>query len=312
MTSTTAYRAISAQLKSGGLVLLDGATGTELERRGAKMDQAAWCAVATRTHPKILRNVHDDYIKAGCDVITANTFASAPWMLKNAALEGESPSLIRQAVEIACDARDEVAAKPVAVAGSLSCMRPVLPGGGSRDPGFEVSETEARAVYSEMAKSLADSGCDLILLEMMGDLDHGPWAVEAAQATGLPVWVGFSVKRAADGRIVSFREHDASFEEVIDSVLATGADAAGVMHSDAEVTGSALSMLKQRWEGPLMAYPESGHFEMPNWRFVDVMTPDQFATKAKPWVDNGVQIVGGCCGLGPAHIRSLRGRLGIA
>ena len=74
-------------------------------------------------------------------------------------------------------------------------------------------------------------------------------------------------------------------------------------------TGPAIEVAKRHWTGPLAAYPESGHFVMPSWQFVDVMAPEDFVTHAMGWLRQGVQVLGGCCGLGPDHIRLLRERL---
>jgi S-methylmethionine-dependent homocysteine/selenocysteine methylase len=121
--------AIAARLAGGGTVLLDGATGTELQRRDVPMDDAAWCALAALTHPDTLRAVHEDYVRLGCDVITTNTFASARHLMARAGREDDTKLGYRRAVEIAREARERAAAgRPVAVAGSISTMRPARKG----------------------------------------------------------------------------------------------------------------------------------------------------------------------------------------
>ena len=85
-------------------VILDGATGTELQRRGAPMDDDAWCAVATATHPDQLRAIHEDYIRAGADIVTANTFASARHLLERAGIGERTAELQRLAVRLAREA----------------------------------------------------------------------------------------------------------------------------------------------------------------------------------------------------------------
>jgi S-methylmethionine-dependent homocysteine/selenocysteine methylase len=77
------------------------------------------------------------------------------------------------------------------------------------------------------------------------------------------------------------------------------------MHTDVDATTVALDMVKQGYDGPLGAYPESGYFQMPHWNFVDVIAPDVLVDRAKGWVGQGVSILGGCCGLGPEHIVAL-------
>lgn len=81
------------------------------------------------------------------------------------------------------------------------------------------------------------------------------------------------------------------------------------MHSDVNVTGAALAAIQAGWDGPTGAYPESGSFSLPTWHFVDISPPDAFAEQAMAWVGQGAQLVGGCCGFGPAHIRALAERL---
>ena len=87
------YEILFARIKAGGVVILDGATGTELERRGASMDTAAWCGVATKENVTLLEQVHLDYIHAGSEVITANTYASSRLMLTAAGL-GDYDSIL--------------------------------------------------------------------------------------------------------------------------------------------------------------------------------------------------------------------------
>ena len=186
------------KIRAGGVIVLDGATGTELQRRGAPMDRAAWCAAATLIHPELLVQLHEDYVRAGADIITANTFASSRRMLGPAGLGDAVAKVNTEAVRLAREARERAAPdRPVAVAGSLSTMRPILPGTGAADPAFEATAEEAKATYGEVAGLLAEAGAELILMEMMCDLEQAGYAMEAAAATGLPVWVGFSVRAAS-------------------------------------------------------------------------------------------------------------------
>ena len=96
--TTSPLEAIVRNLEAGKIIVIDGATGTELERRGAAMHDKAWCAMATLTDPELLRGVHEDYIRAGALVITANTFSTNRSMLKPAGLESHFEELIRRAV----------------------------------------------------------------------------------------------------------------------------------------------------------------------------------------------------------------------
>jgi len=96
---------------------------------------------------------------------------------------------------------------------------------------------------------------------------------------------------------------------LIEPVLAAGGDVAGVMHSEVDITGRALDAVFQHWNGPVSAYPNSGDWTPPNWGFDSVISPDDFVNTAESWVARGVQIVGGCCGIGPDHISLLSERV---
>ena len=77
------------------------------------------------------------------------------------------------------------------------------------------------------------------------------------------------------------------------------------MHSPSNLVGDSAAILRDVFNGPLMAYPDSGYFKMPNWQFDEVIPPDSFRRFATEWVDADIQIIGGCCGLSPAHIAAI-------
>jgi S-methylmethionine-dependent homocysteine/selenocysteine methylase len=297
---------LGQRLARGDVVILDGGTGTELERRGVPMDGQAWSGTACLTHPDVLRDIHEDYIRAGADIIITNTFATARGHLEAAGLGDRVTEVNRRAVELAREARDRSAGRrDVWVAGSLSTMAP------GAEPARRPPVARMSAMLGEQADILAGAGVDLIVLEMMRDVDYAAGAVDAARATGLPVWVGFSCRQAPDGAVRMFSgvRDDLAFADIIAPVMARGGSLLAVMHSEAGDTGPAIEVAKRHWTGPLAAYPESGHFVMPSWQFVNVMSPEDLVTYAMGWLRQGVQVLGGCCGLGPEHIRLLRERL---
>ncbi len=309
---------INQRLTDNSPLLLDGATGTELQNRGVPMNSVAWSGLAVATHPDVVRQVHIDYIQAGAEVIITNTFASGRHMLRAAGVDSQTEEINQQAVRLARQAREEAAeanarvvsaqrrrGASVWIAGSISPMtagdsnaaRPSLP--------------EMQAHFAEQAELLAGAGVDLLLLEMMRDIDYSCAAVEAASATGLPVWVGFSCERAEDGslKLAPTIEQEISIGAGVAAVMAVGGSLAAVMHSNVDISGPALAEVQAVWDGATGVYPESGYFIMPNWQFVDIISPDAFADKAMEWVAQGAKMVGGCCGIGPLHIRAFAERL---
>ncbi|MDE0045028.1 MAG: homocysteine S-methyltransferase family protein [bacterium] len=302
------------KLRSGDTIILDGATGTEIARLGGAMNSAAWCGVANKTHPEIVRKVHEDYIEAGCDVVITNTFATCRHVLAGAGLADETVAINRRAVELAREAVDSVGpSRPVAVAGSMSTTHAWKEGTLQADPAYlPDGETEA-SNFVEMAETLAEAGVDVLVLEMMSDIDGAGRCAEAAVATGLPVWVGISCIDDDDGSLVGLRASKSrqkaelpALEEIIDALMERGGDVYGIMHSTADVTGPALECLASRWQGPVMAYPETLRtFDERTHYPTESLTPDEFARSCLAWLDSGVSIIGGCCGTTIDHIRAL-------
>ena len=300
----TAYARLMERLRGGDVVILDGPTGTELQARGAPMDPGAWCGPATLANDALLVDIHADYIAAGSEIVTANTFAASRLMLEAAGLADRGAEIVARAVAAARKARD-ASGRDVVVAGSLSHMMPIAGGLASPDLARLPSEEAMAAAFGELAGQLRDAGCDLIILEMMYHPVRVPIALEAALATGLPVWFGASARRGADGGVAAYHTYaDLPLESIARFIPPRGVDVAGVMHTAGEVIGEALGVIGRHFDGPLMAYPDSGYFEMPDWRFVDVMAPARYEAFCAEWLAAGARLLGGCCGLGLDHIRA--------
>ena len=299
------YERLLADLRGGDIVILDGATGTEMQRRGAPMDASSWSAPATLGNDKLLRSIHADYIRAGARVVTANTFAASPLLLGAAGLGHRFGEIVERAVSSARAARDACDdPAQVVVAGSLSHMVPVTPGKAVVDRDRVPALDRIGDSLQQLAQALKNSGCELILLEMMYEPERARLALQAALATGLPVWFGLSARRGASGPL-SFHAFDEwPLSRVVDLIPDHGVDVAGVMHTGPEIVAASIEVLRARFKGPLMAYPDSGYFEMPDWRFVDVIAAQRFEAFCVDWLRAGVQLIGGCCGLGVAHIEA--------
>ena len=305
---------LEALLHRGGTVVLDGAMGTELERLGAPMHDAVWCGKALEDYPDLVREVHRSYIEAGADVITTNTYASPRHSLEPGGLGDRVEEWNARAVAFAREARDAIdSPRPVYVAGSVSTF-------GSFN---RLDPTELARGLREQAQILARHGVDLLLLETLGSMRDGVEAgVEAIADLGLPVWVAMSCMQSRDSEevmhgIEESRTHsDADdrkgyepFGPAVAAVMARGASAALMMHSDLNVTRAALDAIAAHYEGPRGAYPNAGHWLRPQWAFVDQVSPEAYAEEASAWVASGARIVGGCCGIGPAHIKAVRERV---
>ena len=300
------YRIIKDKLDNGNIVLLDGGTGSEIERLGVEMNDLAWCAIAHMEQPEIVRQVHENYIKAGADVIIANTFATAPHVLKRLGLQDQIAEINQSAVTVALEARDNCR-RDVCVAASMSSM-PAF------DEFFIPKNDEVREGFIRQAELLAGAGTELIIAEMMREVDVAGMVISAAHATGIPVWTGFSASMNDVGSLTNYEspvrdDETVPFRPMAEDVLKMGCAAAGVMHTSVHDTGPALAELNDLWDGPVFAYAESGHFIPPSWKFEDIISPLGYLDYARQWINQGVRIIGGCCGIGPEHIGVLQENL---
>ena len=296
------YDIIRRKLASGEAIILDGGTGTDIQRRGAPMSGETWCADVNLTHGDIVKEVHLDYMAQGADIVTANTYATSALNFAHIGRVDDVNKIDTVAIAIA---KAAVEGSDVCVAGSMSTMRPMQLGTDRNDLAVEWPDDEARALFAMKAKGLKDGCVDLIMMEMMRDADYAVLACEAALATGLPVWIGIAVEKREDGQLTGFGRPDQLLTDIAPALAALKPDVICIMHSSPEDTGPAIEILKQCWSGPIGAYPESGYFKSPDWVFTEI-TPADLVGAAKAWQQQGVSIFGGCCGIGPSHIAALR------
>jgi len=275
------------------VLVLDGGTGTELRRRGAALDRVTWSGLAALTAFDLLVEIHADFVAAGADVITTNTFGATPFVLAAAGHAHDRGAIVSRSVDAALRARDE-SGRDVTIAGSISCLPPAF------DTARYPNERVERAAYAELADRLAGAGVDVIALEMMQETHHAPLACEAARATGLPFWLGLSCRLGAGGELVGFDFPLVPLASCLDALLPFEPAAVTIMHSPIEAVAPALAALRGAWPGLIGAYPEIGDGTEPAR-----VAPVELARAAREWTEAGATIVGGCCGTTPDHVRAV-------
>ncbi len=275
------------------LLLLDGATGTELNRRGVDTGLPLWSAnaLATDAGVNVLRQVHLDYLNAGADIITTNTFRT-----NRRVLAGKGFSAHELTLRAVATARESVAesGKPALVAGSLSsledCYRPDLV-----PPADECLDE-----HSERIQHLVEGGVDLLLIETMNSIREAVIAAKIATATGLPTWVAFVCDKK--GHILSGE----SLTHAAEMLMPLGVNALGVNCMPAHTITQPLTELRAICgeNFPLMAYGNIGHVDdEQGWINTDSTDPEGYLKHAQSWT---AQIIGACCGSTPEHIRKLK------
>jgi len=175
------------RLASGPPLLLDGATGTELERRGARCEGPLWSARALLDDPAMILRIHRDYVAAGAEILTANTFRTQARTLARGNLGERAAELTQIAIELARSAIGHAGF----VAGSMPTLEDCW------QPGLVPDDVALAREHPEHAANLARAGADLLLIETMNSVREACAAVRAAKATGLPVWVSFACDDAA-------------------------------------------------------------------------------------------------------------------
>ena len=153
---------IQERLDQGKIIIMDGGTGTEMEKRGVPMEEKSWSASSTITQPETLRQIHEDYIRAGADIIITNTFSTSRHVLEGCDLGDKFEEITRTAARVALEARESAADRPVWVAGSLSTTTFA-----QGQPPQEI----AQANFNDQADILAEEGVDFFVVEVMGDIE---------------------------------------------------------------------------------------------------------------------------------------------
>lgn len=281
------------RLLQPAVILLDGATGSELERRGLKVTLPLWSAVAflSQDGRSVLRDIHADYVRAGSEVITANTFRTNYRTLKRADLRHKVTAWTKEAVDIVRRAVDD--AKPdreIFVAGSVApledCYQPEL-----APPDAEMKDEHRRHI-----DNLYEARVDLFLIEAMNTIREASIAADYAIQTGKPVVVSFIAKDA---------DHLLGGESLSHAGrLGTMLKVAGVMINCVApaLLGDSLATLRTATSLPIGGYANL----LPTPGGKVTFSPDEHARLVQGWIEKwSLKFVGGCCGSTPDHIKAL-------
>ena len=311
------FETLEKRIGQGEVILLDGAVGTQLQEMGLPIYHTAWAATALRTHPSTVQLMHELYVKAGVDILTTNTYASARHNLEPLGMGDLTGELNRRAVMLARDARDKaVRDRPVLIAGSVSNFGMTTSGEDMAilRPRSRFTEEQLRANLREQAELLLEAGVDFLLAESTGSNIHRKWVSDACEATGAPFWVGFKVHREpGDATVQTGYLSNDKFADVLGDVMSHGGSVLNIFHSSVDDTTAALEVALRQWPGPLGAYPDAERKDymaaVRDHSTENKISPEEFTRRARQWVESGVQIIGGCCGYGLPYIRGLRDAL---
>ncbi|MFT6344545.1 MAG: S-methylmethionine-dependent homocysteine/selenocysteine methylase [Paraglaciecola sp.] len=283
------------------VTLLDGGMGQELLRRSSRKVTPMWSADIMLNEPILVRDLHREFIESGARVITLNTYTATPQRLKRENELGQLTNLHQQAMRAAQEAIELTQRNDVLIAG---CLPPLV---ASYHPDVSLSFEDSLANYRRLV-TLQSPASDLFICETMSSITEASAACTAAIESGKPVWVALTVsdehpRQLRSGELLedallvldSFNVQaillNCSQPEAISACWSllntnqrkTGAYANGFVSVDSLYPGDTVEELEMRQD----------------------MSPQQYAEHAMSWVRNGASIIGGCCEIGPLHIKAI-------
>ena len=305
---TDRYVKFFSEIKKGDIKILDSGVSTELERRGCHMGESYWSGRVSIDAFETLVDVHKAYIDSGADIITTNSFASSRLVLIDSQDLKNIDEINNKNIEAALMARENLGANDVLIAGSLSHQVAWDWGGRKfkKQSDIPVADEDMAQAFDETISYFENGEVDIILLEMMTIPRRINLLFESLFTTDLPVWCGFSAKRyGKNSSLCSWHDHSVQFRKLLEHTRDCNFDICGIMHSSVDIISECLDEIKCILDRPLMAYPDSGYFKPPNWQFEEIISPENLLDYSEGWVEQGVSVIGGCCGLGPEHTKAL-------
>jgi len=288
------------------VILLDGGMGQELYRRGLKGDQELWSANALLSDAHIVQDIHTEFIDAGAQVITTNSYCTHPGRLSRAGMGEHLKSLNDIAGYVAREACNKSSRKGVLVAASI-------PPQYSFRPDIVFGEAQMFDEYAQMVE-LLNPYVDLFLCETMTNAAEAYTATSACAVTGKPVWCAWTFKDDASGLLRS----DEDIVSAVERLKGIKIDAFLANCCTPESVTKVIEILHDLFDGDDTRRHIGGYANgftpiPPQWDPGDIetlgvrphLTPQAYTEFAMEWVAQGASIVGGCCEISPAHIRAI-------
>lgn len=317
----TIHDPIAEFLRQVPVIILDGALATELEQRGANLDDPLWSAKVLLEQPQLIRAVHRDYFEAGADIaITASYQATFQGFARRGLTTSQTEQLLRTSVLLAAEARDDYLRqseqrtgapqlpprpRPL-IAASVGPYGAALADGSEYRGGYAVSDDALMAFHRPRLAVLTGAGADLLACETLPSLREALLLARLLEEfSQCCAWISFSCRDGAhtcEGQAIEdcARALDA-FPQIV---------SIGVNCTRPDLIASLLHRMRAQTAKPLLAYPNSGEgydAATKTWHGQAGTMP--FAARALEWYGAGARLIGGCCRTRPADIRALREEL---
>lgn len=283
------------------MILMDGSMGNELLARRSDLVSGLWSAQYLIDAPQLVKEIHLEYINAGADLITTNTYSTIPSYLSKKNVENRMPELIGLAGKLAREAADD-SEKEIIVAGSLPPLEE------SYRPDLVIDAEEAIPIYEVLIKELTPF-VDIFICETMSSIKEMQHVMEALNNLDnkKPVWISWTLKEDKKNRLRSGE----SIEEAFNASATVKPEAYLFNCTDPYAISEGIKVLKQLTQKPIGGYPNV--FNVPDgWTLdndiqvsVRDLSIEKFLEFAEEWRKLGASIIGGCCGIGPRFIKAI-------
>jgi 5-methyltetrahydrofolate--homocysteine methyltransferase len=280
-----------ADIKSGKTLVLDGATGTNLQARGLDKGKSGEAWILEK--PEQIIALHREFITAGSNIILTCTFNGNHFRLQHLGLEDQEKDINQIAVSLA---KEAVGDDEIFIAGSIGPTGQMLKPFGSLDP------DEAKAAFASQAKILDQANVDLLVVETQFDISEAVAAVDGVRSvSGLPLIVSFSYDRGLRTMM------GVKPAQVASEMEALGVDGIGInCGRSLDENMKVLAELRSLTSLPVWFKPNAGlpHLDSTGITVYDV-TPEMMGDKAGEWIATGANMIGGCCGTTPEHLAKI-------
>ncbi len=302
---------ISNILKQHSIVVLDGALATELERRGADLNDPLWSAKILLERPELIKQVHLDYFRAGADCATTASYqATIAGLMQRGLTREQSLRVIQQSVMIARDARDEFWGDendalnrpyPFIVA-SIGPYGAFLHDGSEYRGDYTLNENELIEFHRERMSVLIDAGADMLACETIPCLlEARALAKLLTEFPNTCAWFTFAARDEM---------HISHGETIVECAALLNANpqvaAIGVNCTSPRYINGLIRNLYNATQKPIIVYPNSGEiFDAAHNQWLGETSCDAFGMQARGWYANGARVIGGCCRTTPDHINQV-------
>ena len=287
--------------------ILDGGLATELEKRGHNLDDDLWSARLLIEHPNEILAVHREYLDAGADIVTSSSYqATVDGFVKLGKQKSEAEQLITRSIKLAQQACHEFASvnpseSSKQVAAGVGPYGAAQADGSEYTGAYRVSHTQLLDFHFDRWHLLLSANPDLVICETIPNVVEAKVLCQLAQETNLPVWISFSCQNESaisDGTPI---------EDITELILNSSAKGIGLNCTPPSLISPLVTKIRSVCQRiPVLVYPNSGEtYQIETRSWTGITEVAEFSKLAQTWIDQGVDVIGGCCRTTPNHIRAL-------